>query len=179
VRVIKRILLGLLILFLLALTGLAGFIVCEIDGLQSFSEIIESGDFSHMRLTIYIAYSDFSIQMPANPDIFKNYDYKITIDDSNLELYKDSINQLITEPLIPYEQKTRLDCHIYYVFETPIHRKLYEVALWGSGGSIYVNGIAVKEADIYYDIILPFLPQDEADYFKALISEIKQETSQN
>ena len=174
-RVIKRILLGLLILFLLTVAGFAGLTVYYVDGLKPFAEMIESDDISSINLTIYFAHPDFSIQMPVNPDVFKNYDYKIKIDGSKLNEYKDSLNQLINEPLIPYEQKTCLDCHIYYVFETLLHRKLYEVALWGSGGSIYVNGIAVKEADIYYDIIMPFLPKDEADELRTLVADMRQE----
>jgi len=63
--------------------------------------------------------------------------------------------------LIPVLKKSPyLDAHIYYVFETEENGKLFDVAMWGIYGGVYVNGVEVNDNAIFYDAIMPFLPDD-------------------
>ena len=55
-----------------------------------------------------------------------------------------------------------LDARIYYVFEMRNGARLLEVAMWGEWTeSIYVNGYEIKENKVFYDVISPFLSEEE------------------
>ena len=59
---------------------------------------------------------------------------------------------------------------MYYVLESKKNGKLLEVAMWGENDdTIFVNGTEVKENDIFYDVIIPFLPEEEAKELKDYI----------
>jgi hypothetical protein len=54
---------------------------------------------------------------------------------------------------------------LYYVLESSINGKLLDVAMWGRRGGIVFNGVEVENHYIFYDIVLPFLPEDMAERF--------------
>ena len=171
----KRIVSGLLIFLLLA----SVFVVYEIDSRYTFSEIVESGDLSNLRLTIYFMYLDKLTTWPSSINELKSFrcDRRIVVRSGDLEKHIDLLEKLNKEPLIPYKQASYLECRIYYVFTTKLGHKLYDVAIWGYDGkawNIYVNGAFVKDSDIFYDVILPFLPQDAADLLRAVTAELRQ-----
>jgi len=172
----KRIISGLLIFLMLASASF--FVVYGIDSRYTFSEIVESGDLSNLRLTIYYWHSNIIAERNITINDIKGglYDYKIVVKGSDLEKHIDLLKKLSNEPLIP-KQESDFDLLIYYVFTTKLGHKLYDVAIWGYDGkawNIYVNGAFVKDSDIFYDVILPFLPQDAADLLRAVTAELRQ-----
>jgi len=48
------------------------------------------------------------------------------------------------------------------VFETNKGQKIFDVVMWGfnNSNSIFINGYEMKENEIFYDAIIPFLPED-------------------
>ena len=62
--------------------------------------------------------------------------------------------------LIPVWKKSYLNARIYYVFETGEQGKILDVAMWGDNANIFVNEIEIKENDIFYDVLITFLPED-------------------
>ena len=50
---------------------------------------------------------------------------------------------------------------MYYVLESKKNGKLIDVAMWGDEDNIFVNGFEVKENNIFYDVVIPFLPENE------------------
>lgn len=71
------------------------------------------------------------------------------------------------EVLVSVKKKSSdLDLRLYYVLESKKNGKLFDVAMWGDGNSIIVNGIEVEGNDIFYDVIMPFLPEDVAKDLK-------------
>lgn len=42
-------------------------------------------------------------------------------------------------------------------------KKIFDVAMWGCDGGILVNGVEVKDNSVFYDVIMPFLPEDAAE----------------
>ena len=65
--------------------------------------------------------------------------------------------------MVPIKKKSSyLDARLYYVFETKKKGKIFDVAIWGIGGGIFINGFEVKDADIFYDVVIPFLPEESA-----------------
>ena len=56
-----------------------------------------------------------------------------------------------------------LDLRVYYVLESKKNGKLFDVAMWGDDDSIFVNELEVQGNSTFYDVIIPFLPEDEAE----------------
>jgi hypothetical protein len=71
--------------------------------------------------------------------------------------------------LKPVKQKSLINARFYYLFETDKHDTVLEVAMWGDNKSIFVNGLEVRKNDIFYDVIIPFLPESVLNEFEAYI----------
>ena len=92
---------------------------------------------------------------------------KIVVSGSALEETIELLKQISRDDLAPVQIKSSyMEARLYYVFETKEKGKLLDVAMWGEWGGTYVNGVEFKWADIYYDITLPFLPEDTAELWK-------------
>jgi len=83
-----------------------------------------------------------------------------------LEEFIDLFKQINSDVLIPVRRSSHIDVRLYYVLESRENGKLIDVAMWGSEESIIVNGFAVKDNAIFYDAILPFLPEEAAKHWK-------------
>jgi hypothetical protein len=139
--------------------------------LLQFSELIESGNLSDFSLTIYYMSPFTSTRYPLSAEdlISRREENKIVINGSRLEEHIDLLNQINNTVLIPVEHKSRIDARLYYVFETKKDGKLFSVSMWGEDNSIFVNGIEVKGNDIFYDIVMPFLPTDAVKEFETYL----------
>jgi len=172
----KRIISGLLIFLMLASASF--FVVYGIDSRYTFSEIVESGDLSNLRLTIYYLRGlDYIRELtPISIRELKSIrHFKIVVEGSDLVKNLDSLKELSSEPIIALESNRPVDAYVYYVFETKLGHKLYEVAMWTYwDNSIYVNGVIVNDSDIFYDVIMPYLPQDIALEFEDLINRSRE-----
>lgn len=86
---------------------------------------------------------------------------KIVITGGALEEHIDLFKRISSDDVIPVRKKTYLNARLYYVLESKRNGKLFDVAMWGgNNNSIFVNGFEVKENDIFYDVVKPFLPED-------------------
>ncbi len=73
--------------------------------------------------------------------------------------------------MIPVKDKSDIDGRIYYKFESEKEGKILDVAMWGEEtNSIFVNGFEVEGNDMFYDVIMPFLPEDAVKDLKAYLS---------
>jgi hypothetical protein len=96
-------------------------------------------------------------------EINGQYEYKIIVNGHKMEEYIDTLEQLRNTALLPIDNKTKISTRIYYVFEIKKEHKIFDVAMWGStANSMFVNGIAVEGNNIFYDVIMPFLPEEAA-----------------
>gem|GEM_PF-1059375 len=155
----------------------------------SLSEFIEQGEHEGLSLTIYyltpiactlVALSVDELIYGDKPPRKKNeihgrYNYKIIISDTLLEdEIFDILNQLANTDLIPVENETRVDARIYYVFKNKKGQKIYDVAMWGyTSNSVFVNGLEAEWNDIFSEVIMPFLPEDDARVLETYVFHLK------
>ena len=174
-RLRKRNIIILLILLLLTVTAL-GFAYSRSvwraeRAVSSLLRQIERGNINDITLTIYYELPA-SGWFPTSVDslISHLHHYRIVIDGVQLEEHLDVFNRFHSINLVSVRRRTPLDASIYYVFEDSNNRKIFDVAMFGSGGrgeglggaSIFVNGIEVEWNDIFIEIMLPFLPENRA-----------------
>ena len=174
--------LGFCILVLITIAILTGFGGSDMryqTALGDFPKLIELEKFDNLSLTIYYMNPFILTRAPlsVNDLVYgitavnespreKNdanglYEQKIVINGSQLKEHVDLLSRIGSVNLMPIEEKSYLNARIYYVFETEEDGKLLDVVLWGGydDNSIYVNGIEVEGNNIFYDIIIPFLPE--------------------
>ena len=137
----------------------------------TFSEIVESGNLSDLNLTIYYINPVTLTRRPMDVNDLINSAYvkKIMVSSSCLEEHIDLLIRLNDTPLVPVERESYLDTRLCYVFETKKGGRVFEV---GTGGvqldekgnyvdlCTFVNGLAVIDDNVFYDVIKPFLTED-------------------
>jgi len=180
----KHVVFVLLILLFLAsalLTGCGGTDMSAEKALDKFAKIIESGKLDDLSLTIYYVSPTLLTNMPLPADALKGGKNKIVIDGSRLEEHIDLLSQINGDILVPIESGYPLDARLYFIFNNK-NRKIFDVVIKGtSDGSMYVNGLEIEQNDIFYYLILPFLPEDvpEAEGWIDFINARKQEIAEN
>ena len=115
-------------------------------------------------LTLTIYYKSLTALTPFSLDADELVNWadthRIVISGSQLQHHIALLNQLSNTTVVPVGTETFLDARIYYLFETMQEGKIFEVAMWGDNHNLFVNGVEVEENDIFYDIIIPFLPKE-------------------
>ena len=126
-----------------------------------FSEIIKLGDLSDLSLTIYYLSPLILTRQPLSDiDLTDSkFEYKVTVCGSRLQAYIDLLDQINSTTLLPVEHESKVNARIYYVFETKKDGKILSVSMWGRDNSMFINGLEFKENNIFYDVIMPFLPE--------------------
>ena len=192
----NKIISGLLILLVLStsiFTSCGGNNMSPEKALNSFSKLVAEGSFNDLKLTIYykspftltlfplsvdnLVYGGTAINDPPGKKSDTNgvYDQKTIVDGIRLEEYIDLLTQISSDVLTPVTQKSSINARIYYMFENK-GKKIFDVAMWGGnseGNSIFVNGVECKENEVFYDIIMPFLPENEAKELQTYLNGLK------
>ena len=163
----------LVLLSSIILTGCGGDNMFSKRPLFNISELIENENIDDISLTIYYVNPFILTLFPWSIDnlIDSSQENKIVVNGSDLKEHIDLFKQINNNNSIPVKKKsTYVDVRLYYVLESKVNGKLFDVAMWGGGdgsedNSIIVNGIEVKGNDIFYDVIMPFLPENAAKEF--------------
>ena len=141
------------------------------DIAPEFYELIQSGNLGDVTLTIYYMSLTVDTRLVHIDDLVNRRfnSQKITVDGTRLEEHLDLFKQLSNVDFTPVRRRAFLDARIYYVFETEQYGNIFDVGMWGSRGhylSMFANRIELRENDIFYEIILPFLPEDMVEFLK-------------
>ena len=137
------------------------------ESLESFLMLVESGNLDGLTLTINYASLTMDTPYPWGIEKLVKFTFcnKIVIDGDNLEEHFDLLKKISNVDFAPVMMKPYLDARIYYIFETEEDGKILDVAMWGHSeyvteyAIIFVNGTAIKATDVFYEIIIPFLPE--------------------
>ena len=170
----KMIFYGLLIFALIALIFFIGYrrnTMRSKESIINFSQLTEHENFEDITLTIYylnpfaLTYAPLSVEGLMNG----GYEHRIVIGSSDLMLYIDLFIQIGDIELISVEQESPVNARLYYKFENNLKNETFSVAMWGRNDSMFVNGLEVEEESIFYDVIMPFLPEHIAQELQAWI----------
>jgi hypothetical protein len=137
--------------------------------LNNFSKLIEEKNFDDLSLTIYYISPFILTRTSLSVDDLINFNNvkKIVISGSDLEGNLDLFEQIKKDDLIKVKNKSRINARFYYLFENVKEGKVLDVAMSGNDGSVFINGHEFKGNDIFYDIVMPFLPGDFVKELKA------------
>jgi len=107
--------------------------------------------------------------VPVSIDYLVNtrHDLKLVIDGKKLRKHNKLLKELSYVDLTPVDiSAPYMDISVYYLFESKYNGKILDVAMWGITESAFVDGIEYIANDIFYDMIIPFLPKNAAEKVK-------------
>lgn len=73
----------------------------------------------------------------------------------------DDLREIDLSKLTPVTENPSIDAKLYYVLETGAGSKLLEVTISWINARAVVNGIIVEESPVIYELILPFLAEED------------------
>jgi len=158
--------LGTTILFSLVIIILISYAMISMrfrNNPSTLHDIIQNGNVSDLTLTIYYTRllrdsRPYSIEWLTDLGN-RGYRPKIIISGDRLEEHIDLLYRMSNVDLLYVENESRIHTRIYYVFETVSEGNIFDVAMWGLDETISVNGVQVIADEIFYEILLLFLPE--------------------
>lgn len=176
----KYIILGSIII-LLIIAAVAVYIwninKSSTESSEKLSKALMNKNLDDLSLTIYYMSPYIATRMPVSVNELQKdmYQYKVTISGRGLMDHSDLLNRLADTELIPIEHEydkeiMRINARLYYYFETSKDKKIYSVAMWGENESVFVNGIEIEEDEVFYDVIIQFLPEIAVQQFRRYLN---------
>ena len=162
-RCFKIRLIVLVIVLVSLLTGCSSPSTQLSDTLGAYNDVISKELPEDIQLTIYYMDPTILTVVALNTDDLINADYvtKIVVKREALTEQIALLSKLKPSILEPVEEEAYLNVRLYYVLETSAHGKILEVSVNEPGGSVFVNGIEVKHNPVFYEIIKPFLSEED------------------
>ena len=167
------------LLLLLIVAVLMGYWRSNMNSLSRFSRFIES-ELEEISLTIY--YRDF-FRLSRPVALYQLvggwydetgrlmdgwYDYKVVIDGEELVMHRELLIQLANIELVPVRKESREHARLYYVFEHARHGEIFSFLFSGTvADAVFVNGRLVEDNRIFYEVVLPFLPESAAEIIQS------------
>ncbi|MBO5175465.1 MAG: hypothetical protein J6B84_10035, partial [Eubacterium sp.] len=71
------------------------------------------------------------------------------------------LKELKPDILQPVQEESHINARLYYFFEVGDSEKILEVIISNIYGSVFVNGFNVENNPVFYDLILPFLEDED------------------
>lgn len=104
----------------------------------------------------------------------QGYEYKATIPSIKLKDHINLLKQINNIALVPVKQKSYQNNRLIYIFETKKGDKILSVYMQGKNNSMFINGHEVEVNNYFYEVVIPFLPEDAVEKIQKLIEESKQ-----
>ncbi|MBP3387717.1 MAG: hypothetical protein J6L23_04195 [Clostridia bacterium] len=167
----KRIAVVLLLLLItcIGITGCTGEDMQSKNVVNDYLSKIENTDIADFSLTIYYIEESILTRAPLSIDDLINYSTvkKVTISGNDLSGFIESLNQTSADDLKVAKKDTYIDARVYYVLEGKDGEKILDVVMFGNcktifgySECIFINGLAVEWNSVFFDILLPILPDD-------------------
>ena len=159
------------------LTGCGRGEVAFEEPLPSFSELIGSGNFDDVSLTIY--YKNFLVltRIPVSLELLTGgwYDYRIVVGGEELAEHRELLNRLSNVEPAWAEPEAIVNARLYYVFEHEKYGEIFSFVAHGfhrdsSNIVVFVNGREAKDDRIFYEAVLPFLPETAVGTIQTVIN---------
>ena len=166
-QVKRRRILNLFIILLLAIAMLSACgkrAMRPQKAVAQFAELVERGELGDLSLSIYYpgAYTLTPYPWSVDDIVQALSGDEIVITGSSLEEHRNVFGRLNADAVVQVERESYMDARLYYVFRKG-SRNILEVTMWGQNRSIFVNGLEIKENAVFYDIVIPFLPQEAVE----------------
>ena len=133
--------------------------------MQNYANLLSNDIPQDFRLTIYYMSPRIFTRAPLSVDDLKTHSEtkKIVVHSDELSAHITLLKKMDASILQPNKENAYVNARIYYVFETDSNSKLLDVTINSIHGNSFVNGIAVEDNPILYDLIIPFLSEEDRE----------------
>ena len=160
----KILLFMLIILLVPSLTGCSSPSAQLRNSFRAYNDAISKDLPEDIQLTIYYIEPWILTNRPlSTDDLVKRDDVKkIVVEHEELSTQIALLSKLEPSIFEPVKEETYQNVHLYYVIETGTHGKILEVAVNEIGrGNVFVNEIEVEDNSVFYEVITPFLSEED------------------
>ena len=161
----RKSIVALLVGFLLAITlsGCSNTTNQLQDALQDYTQMVEGNCPEDLCLTIYYIDPHILTRKPISATELMNFPgvKKVIVESETLATQFERFKKLDASILKPIEENSDINARLYYVFETGESGKILEVTICDADSSVIVNGIEVETNSVFYELIEPFLSQED------------------
>ena len=133
------------------------------NALHDYIKMVEGDCPENLCLTIYYIDPEILTRKPLTAEELMSFPgvKKIRVESEELAAHFELFKKLEPSILQPVEESSGINARLYYVFETGESSKILEVIVWDTCGSIFVNGIEVENNTVLYELIEPFLSEED------------------
>lgn len=135
------------------------------EAMRDYTQMVEGILPQDLRLTIYFLDPSILTRAPLSTDGLVTFPgvKTIIVDSKELEGHMALLRELDASILQPVEELSYINARLYYVFEIGDSEKILEVVINEIHGSVFVNGIEVEDNPVFYELILPFLTEEDGE----------------
>lgn len=132
------------------------------DAMEDYSRVVDGTMPEDSHLTIYYIAPYILTRAPLSIDDLKTFQEVriITVASEELEVHWTLFKELDPSVLQPVKEKTYINARLYYVFEAGSDSVL-EVVISDIHGSVFVNGVEVENHPVFYEMIIPYLTEED------------------
>lgn len=132
--------------------------------MRPYYEVVNSTLSEDFTLKIWFVDPEILTRKPLTEDELKKFDgvKEIVVESQRMREYIGVLRALSAAKLTPVTEDIGINARIYYEFSTN-NEKVLGVTINQVHNGVFVNGIAVKDSAIFYDVIIPFLSKDDCN----------------
>lgn len=131
--------------------------------LDDYTKVVAGDLPEDLRLTIYYISPSILTRVPVSAEALMDFPgvKTILVKFGELAAHSELLRKLEPSILQPVEEGSYIDARLYYVFEVGESEKILEVVISKIYGTVFVNGIEVENNAVFYELILPFLTEQD------------------
>ena len=135
------------------------------DAMKDYERAVAGELPEDFRLTITFMNPIMDTRAPVRVEDLKNYPCRtIVVDAQKLNAYAEVLRKLDASILKPVAEPSYVDARLYYVFEVGDSEVILDVVTGAErNDTIFVNGIEVETNPVFYELILPFLTEEDCE----------------
>ena len=133
------------------------------ESMSEYLKTVEEKLPDDLRLTIYYLDPTVLTRAPLSKEDLQSYPgvVKITVEAEELASHRELMKKLDPNILQPVQEESHINARLYYFFEVGDSEKILEVIISNIYGSVCVNDFEVENNPVFYDLILPFLEDED------------------
>lgn len=139
----------------------AFFMLCPKKNVYSLDRIIKDENTEDIKMSIYYVEPWILTRRAWDENVLmRNCEEIITVSGEQLKAHAELF---CADVAVRRKKSSYKQARIYYVIESEKNGKLLDVVMWGAKrDTVFVNGEEVEHHDAFYELVLPFLPEDIA-----------------
>lgn len=136
------------------------------ESMADYTKMVEGELPNDLRLTIYYINPRIDTRYSVTKEALKTFHdvTVIVVESEKLKDHLDLLRKLEPSVLQPVEEPSYINARLYYVFEVGDSEVILDVVTGAErNDTFFVNGIEVEPNPVFYELLLPFLMEEDCE----------------